>query len=123
VQAFSLIAIFIGCLGLYGLVTFMAAQKNKEIGVRKVLGAHLADILWLFGRELALLLVIAFVFAVPVAWWVMNKYLQEFSYRIHIGPGIFITAILCSMVIAVFTAGYRSFKAALLSPLKSLLAE
>lgn len=123
VQIFSLIAIFIGCLGLYGLIAFMAAQKNKEIGVRKVLGAHLADILWMFGRELAVLLCIAFVIAVPVAWWVMNRYLQEFSYRISIGPGIFVTAMLCSVGIAVFTAGYRSFKAAVLSPLKSLKAE
>lgn len=120
VQGFAFIAIFIGCLGLYGLVAFMAVQRNKEIGVRKVLGAHLGNILWLFGKELSWLLALAFIIAVPVAWWMMNKYLQEFSYRIKIGPEIFALAMLSSITVAILTAGYRAVKTALTSPVKSL---
>jgi putative ABC transport system permease protein len=122
-KIFAAIAIFISCLGLYGLVSFMAAQKTKEVGIRKVLGADVRSIVVMFSKEFTLLISIAFIIAVPVAWYFMNEWLQNFVYRIHIGAGVFVLAILTSFVIAWITVGYRAVKAALANPVQSLRTE
>ena len=123
VRIFSLIAIFIGCLGLYGLVSFMAAQKTKEIGIRKILGGTISNILWIFGKEFARLILIAFLIATPVAWWVMNIWLRDFKYHVPLGPWIFVLGLLIIVVIAAITIGYQSLRAATANPTKSLRAE
>ncbi len=122
-KIFAGIAILISCLGLYGLVSFMAVQRTKEVGVRKVLGASVQHIVLLFSRELTLLVVIGFAIAAPVAWFMMNSWLQNFVFRIPIGVSIFLTAILSSVAIAWFTVSYESIKAALANPVKSLRSE
>ena len=122
-KIFAAIAIFISCLGLYGLVSFMAIQKTKEIGVRKVLGASVKNIVYLFSKEFTLLILIASLIAIPVAYYFMNHWLQNFTFRIKMNPAIFIIAILISVFIAWIAVGYKSVKAALANPVKSLRSE
>jgi len=122
-SVFSGIAIFIGCLGLYGLATFMANQKTKEVGVRKVLGASVESIVMLFSKEYLKLILLGFLFAAPLAWFVMNKFLEEFSYKVEIGPSIFLIALGATISIALLTVGYRSIKSATANPVTSLRSE
>jgi predicted permease len=122
-KIFAGIAIFISCLGLYGLVSYMAAQRTKEVGIRKVLGASVANIIYLFSKEFTLLIIIAFAVAVPVAYYLMSSWLNNFVFRIHIGPGVFVLGIVASIIVAWLTVGYKSVKAALSNPVKNLRSE
>ncbi|TAE59842.1 MAG: FtsX-like permease family protein [Bacteroidetes bacterium] len=123
IGAFAAIAILIGCLGLYGLVSFMALSKTKEVGVRKVLGARNQQILMIFIREFGILMLIAFVIAAPLSWWAMNAWLQDYNYRISIGAGVYLLAIFITAFIAAVTVSYESLKAANANPVKSLKIE
>jgi len=122
-KIFAGIAIFISCLGLYGLVSFMAVQRTKEIGVRKVLGASVQQIIYLFSKEFTILIIIGSLIAVPIAYYLMNSWLQNFVFRIKITPFIFLIAILSSIIIAWLAVGYKSIKAALANPVKSIRTE
>jgi ABC-type antimicrobial peptide transport system permease subunit len=122
-KIFAGIAIFISCLGLYGLVSFMAVQRMKEVGIRKVLGASAANIVYLMSREYTLLILLAFVISAPVAYYLMHKWLQNYTYRVPLSASIFIIAIIASIVIAWLTAGQRAVKAAIANPVKSLRTE
>ena len=120
---FTSVAIFIGCLGLFGLATFMANQKTKEIGVRKAMGASVESIVLLFSKEYVKLILIGFLLASPAVWFLMNKWLENFAYKITIGPVVFIAGFALTFLIATFTVGYKSFKAAIVNPIKSLRYE
>jgi hypothetical protein len=122
-RLFSGLAIIIGCLGLYGLVAFAAVQRNKEIGIRKVLGASIPDIVVLFGKEFMLLIALAFLMATPLSYYLMYNWLGNFAYHISLSAGIFIVAIVISVLIAAVTIAHQSIRAALSSPLKSLKTE
>ncbi|RYG04570.1 MAG: ABC transporter permease [Chitinophagaceae bacterium] len=117
------IAIFISCLGLYGFVSFMAVQRTKEIGIRKVLGASVSSIVLLFSKEFTILISLAFIIATPIAWFVMNKWLEGFAYRVEIGFGFFLATIAIAQLIAWLTVGYQAIRAALANPVKSFRSE
>jgi putative ABC transport system permease protein len=120
---FSGFAIFIACLGLLGLSLFATAQRTKEIGVRKVLGASVTDIVGLLSKDFIKLVVIAFVIASPAAWFVMNNWLRDFAYRISISWWIFFGAGLLAVLIALFTISFQAIRAAMANPVKSLRTE
>jgi len=122
-KIFAGIAIFISCLGLYGLISFMAVQRTKEVGIRKTLGASVSSIVYLFSKEFTILIVVAFAISAPVGWLIVNNWLQQFSYKIKLGPGIFILAIAVSVIIAWLTVGYKAIVAALANPVNSLRSE
>lgn len=122
-KVFAFLAIFISCLGLYGLVSFMAVQKTKEVGIRKVLGASVQSILYLFSREFTMLIGIAFLISMPVAYYFMQRWLEGFHYHTNMGWEIFVLAIVLSLVIAWATVGYKAVRAAMANPVKSLKAE
>lgn len=119
-KVFAIIAIFVSCLGLYGLVSFMAVQRRREVGIRKVLGASVGHILYLFSKEFTILVLVAFVIAAPLAWFMMTNWLNNFAYRINIGAGIFLISVFASVIIAWITVGYKSFRAATTSPVRSI---
>jgi hypothetical protein len=122
-QVFAGIAIFISCLGLYGLVSFMAVQRAKEVGIRKVLGASVGNIIFLLSREFTLLIGIAFAIAAPVAYYIMNMWLQDFAFRIQLGVGLFLMTIVGTVVIAWMTVGYRAVRTAIANPVDALRYE
>ncbi len=122
-NVFAGIAIFISCLGLFGLATYTAQVKTKEIGIRKVLGASVAGIVKLLSKDFLRLVIIAIVIATPVAWWSMNKWLQGFAYRTDISWWIFILAGSIAACIALLTISFQAIKAALANPVKSLRTE
>jgi ABC-type antimicrobial peptide transport system permease subunit len=122
-QIFASLAIFISCLGLYGLVSFMAVQKFKEVGIRKVLGASVGNIIYMFSKEFTVLVAVAFLVAAPLGYYFMKLWLDGFYYRIHIGWGVFLIAIVLSVLIAWITVGYKAIRAALSNPIKALKYE
>lgn len=120
---FSFLAILISCLGLFGLVAFTAQKRQKEIGVRKVIGASVNSITLMLTRDFLRLVCIAVVIAFPLAWWGMNKWLQGFVYRIDIGPGVFFIAGASVILITLLTVSFQAIKAAMANPVKSLRSE
>ena len=121
--AFTAFTLVIACLGLFGLSTFMAVQRTKEIGIRKVLGATVANITMLMSKDFIKLVVIAVVVASPVAWWAMHNWLQGFAYRINIGWWVFAVTGVLAVLIALATISYQAVRAALANPVKSLRSE
>lgn len=120
---FTVIAILISCLGLFGLATFSAEQRIKEIGVRKVLGASVTSIVALLSKDFLKLIGIAIIIASPIAWFVMNKWLQSFAYRTGISWTVFVITTVVALLIALFTIGFQAIRAAVANPAKSLRTE
>ncbi len=123
IRLFTLIAIIIGCLGLYALVSFMALQKTKEIGIRKVLGASYMQLLNIFTKSFTILMLIAFVIAAPLAYQVMNLWLSNYPYRIDLGWEVFALGFLATLLLTAFTVGYISLKSARANPADTLQYE
>jgi putative ABC transport system permease protein len=120
---FAGLTIFVACLGLFGLATFMARKRNKEIGVRKVLGASVQSIVSLLSKDFLKLVGIAFLVAAPVSWFIMNKWLQDFAYRINISWWVFALAALAAVIIAIGTVSIQAIRAAVANPMKTLRTE
>ena len=117
------ISVFLACLGLFGLAALAAINRTKEIGIRKVLGASLPGIVKLLSKDFLKLVVIALIIATPLAWYFMNKWLQDFAYRISIGWWVFIAAGALAIIIAFVTIGLQALKAGVANPVKSLRTE
>ncbi len=122
-KIFAGIAIFLGCLGLYGLASYMSVQRVKEVGIRKVLGASIGSIVYLFSKEFVLLIFIAFLVAAPLAWYFMHQWLQDYNFRIDISWWIFVVGGLTSILVALATVSYRAVRAAVVNPVDSLRSE
>jgi len=122
-NVFSFTAIFIACLGLFGLAAFTAERRTKEIGIRKVIGATVSNIFFLLSREFIKLVLMAFILAWPIAYFAMNRWLQGFAYRTHVGMAAFILSALSAFVIVLVTISYQSVKAATANPVDSLRYE
>ncbi len=120
---FTLMAIFVGCMGLFGLAAFTAEQKTKEIGIRKILGASVLNIIGLLSKKFIILVGISSLIAFPVAWWAMNNWLEDFPYRVNISWWVFAIALIVALAIALLTVSLQSLKAATTNPVKSLRSE
>jgi ABC-type antimicrobial peptide transport system permease subunit len=120
---FAGLAILISCLGLFGLATFNAEARTKEIGIRKVLGASVSNVMFMLSKDFFKLLVISVVIAFPLAWWAMSSWLNGFAYKINIGVAVFIVAFVAILLITLITVGYQAIKAALANPVSSLRTE
>ncbi|MCW3091919.1 MAG: FtsX-like permease family protein [Ferruginibacter sp.] len=120
---FAGLTIFVACLGLFGLAKFTAEQRTKEIGIRKVLGATVAGVAALLSKDFLRLVLFAFVFASPIAWYIMDKWLQDFAYRISISPWVFAIAALLAVMITILTVSFQAIKAAIANPVNSLRSE
>ena len=123
INSFTLMAILISCLGLFGLAAFSAEQRHKEIGIRKVLGASVTGIVGLLSKDFLQLVVLSFLIATPIAWYAMHKWLQAFVYRIPLSWWMFALSGLIAVFIALFTVSFQAIKAALANPVKSLKTE
>ena len=121
--SFAILAILIACLGLFGLATYASEQRTKEIGIRKVLGATVTNIVSMLSKEFLKLVILAALIAFPVAWWAMHKWLQNFAYRIEISWWVFAIAAVAVVLIALFTISFKAIRAALSNPVKSLRTE
>jgi predicted permease len=122
-KIFASIAIFLSCLGLYGLASFMAAQRLKEVGIRKVLGATVGQIVYMFSREFVWLVGIAFLIATPVAWYFVHQWVQDYAFRLPISGWVFVAGGLAVLVIALGTVSYQALRAATVNPVKNLRSE
>jgi ABC-type antimicrobial peptide transport system permease subunit len=120
---FSMLAIFISCLGLFGLAAYTAERRTKEIGIRKVLGASVPDLTGLLAKEFILLVTFSCVIAFPFAWWFMNNWLRNYAYRITINWSVFALSGLIALLIALITVSFQAIKAAVANPVKSLRSE
>ena len=123
IMYFTLIAVLIACLGLFGLAAFSAEQRTKEIGIRKVLGASVTDVTALLSKEFIKLIIVAIIIASPLAWYCMNKWLQNFAYRITISWWMFVAAGSLAIIVALMTVSFQAIKAAVANPVKSLRTE
>lgn len=123
ILVFAGIALLIGCLGLYGLVTFVVAQRTKEIGVRKVLGASISNVIWQLDRQFVAMVLVAFTIAAPLAGWAMHTWLQRFTYHIDLNVGVFASAVGGTLLLTLLVVGYQSVRAALMNPVTSLKSE
>jgi putative ABC transport system permease protein len=123
INSFTLMAILISCLGLFGLAAFSAEQRNKEIGVRKVLGASVGSIVTLLSKDFLKLVAVALLIAIPIACWAMNKWLLGFAYRISISWWMFALSGSLSILIALITVSFRAVKAAIANPIRGLRSE
>jgi putative ABC transport system permease protein len=123
VEIFAFIALFIGAMGLYGLASFMAARRTKEIGIRKVLGGSVQHILWIFGKEFSRLVLVAFIIAAPASWVLMSKWLSNYEYKIDLGAWIFAVNLIFVGLVVLVTVGFRTAKAAMMNPVRALRTE
>lgn len=120
---FAILAIFISCLGLFGMASFVAEQRTKEIGIRKVLGAHVGNLLLLLSKEFVLLVTVSCIIAAPIAWYSLGQWLTNYDYRVEISWVVFILAAALALIITIFTVGFQAFKAATANPVNSLRDE
>ena len=122
-NCFSFIAIFIASLGVLGLSSFTAQKKTKEIGIRKVLGASVRNIIYMLSKRFLKLVILSSIIALPIAWFAMTKWLSNFAYKVNIGIGTFFTAVAIALIITFFTISYQAIKAAKANPVDLLRYE